>query len=116
MEHTVSRPWAGIGVRIREARVAAGFSQEAFAAEIGTSRRHIMRLERGDHRPGRPMLTRIAAVTGREAKWIDPDAKEEDMQIASALLELLRMHVRDLVRVELELQRGRPAASESGLV
>jgi len=47
------------------------------------------------------MLTRIAAVTGREAKWIDPDAKEEDMQIASALLELLRLHVRDLVRVEI---------------
>ena len=108
-----SRPWAAVGARIRSARLAAGFSQEAFATEVGTSRRHMIRLERGDHRPGRPMLLRIAAVTGREAKWIDPDAKEEDMQVASALLELLRLHVRELV--ELELRRGRrSAASESG--
>jgi transcriptional regulator with XRE-family HTH domain len=95
-------PWAGIGARIRQARLEAGFSQEAFAAEIGTSRRHMIRLERGDHRPSKPMLRRIAEASGREATWIDPDADEEDRQAAVALVELLRLHVRELVRIEVE--------------
>ena len=103
-----SRPWAAVGARIRDARLAAGFSQEAFAEAIGTSRRHVMRLEGGMHRPSRPMLTRIAQATGRDAKVIDPDAKEGDMQVAAMLLELLRVHVREMVRSELS------AISESG--
>lgn len=74
----------------------------------------MIRLERGDHRPSKPLLARIAAATGREAKWIDPDAKEEDMQLASALVELLRLHVRELVRIELEAQRSRLAAAAEG--
>jgi hypothetical protein len=63
-----------------------------------------MRLERGIHRPSKPLLTRIAQATKREPKSIDPDAQEEDMQVAAALLELLRLHVRELVRAELALQ------------
>ena len=63
------------------------------------------------HRPSRPMLTRIAQATGRDPKVIDPDAKEEDMQVASMLLELLRVHVREIVRSELS---AISAAEEGG--
>lgn len=59
------------------------------------------------------MLARIASATGRDPKWIDPDAKEEDIQLASALLELLRLHVRELVRSEL-LEVRLSAAAEGG--
>lgn len=54
---------ARLGLRIRKARVLAGFSQEAFAEKINTSRRHVMRLEKGQHRPSEPMLNRISEVT-----------------------------------------------------
>jgi hypothetical protein len=57
------------------------------------------------------MLRRIAEVTGREPKWIDPDADEEDRQAAAALVEILRLHVRDLVRLEVE--RALQAAKDS---
>jgi putative transcriptional regulator len=94
--------WIAIGTRIRDARRAAGLSQAALAARIGTSRRHMIRLEHGEHRPGRVMLARIAEATGREPEQIDPDAKEEDAQLASMLLELLRLQVREFVRDEMQ--------------
>jgi XRE family transcriptional regulator, regulator of sulfur utilization len=69
--------WIEIGSRIREVRNQAGLSQKALAVKVGTSRRHIIRLERGDHRPTRSMLTRIAKATGQEPSAIDPEADEE---------------------------------------
>jgi transcriptional regulator with XRE-family HTH domain len=95
------KPWVAIGARIRDARLAAGLSQAALAARIGTSRRHVIRLEHGEHRPSPPMLRRIAEATGRETSSIDPDEKEDDMQLASVLIELVRLQVRELVRAEL---------------
>jgi putative transcriptional regulator len=102
--------WIAIGTRIRDARRAAGLSQAALAAQIGTSRRHVIRLEHGEHRPGRVMLTRIAEATDREPEQIDPDTKEEDMQLASALLELLRLQVREIVRDEIRARDVETAA------
>jgi hypothetical protein len=72
----------------------------------------MIRLERGDHRPSKSMLRRIAEATGRETKSIDPDADEEDRQVASALVDVLRLHVRELVRLEVE--RALQAAIEGG--
>ena len=100
--------YIAIGNRIRAARVAAGMSQEQFALAIGSSRRHLIRLERGEHRPGRPLLEQIAAVTGREIGWFDPEAEPHNRQLAMALLDLLHIQVRDLVRAELA------AAAEEG--
>jgi transcriptional regulator with XRE-family HTH domain len=97
-------------MRIREARNDAGLSQKALAVEVGTSRRHIIRLERGDHRPSRSMLTRIAKATGREPSTIDPEADEEaESQVAAVLIDLLRLHVRQVVREELREASGQPA-------
>lgn len=47
------------------------------------------------------MLARIAKATKRETTWFDPDADEEDNQLAVALLALLRLQVREIVRAEL---------------
>jgi len=62
----------------------------------------MIRLEQGDHRPGKAMLRRIAEATGRDPRSIDPDADEEDRQVAFALVEVLRLHVRELVQSEVE--------------
>lgn len=65
-----SRP---INERIRWARTRAGFSQERFATEVGTSRRHVMRWEKGT-KPGPAYARRIADVTGQPADlFLDDD-------------------------------------------
>ena len=50
-----------LAARIREAR--GGVPQDRFADSIGTSRRHLIRLEKGYNRPRAAMLTRIAEAT-----------------------------------------------------
>ncbi len=68
-----------IGQRIRWARTQKSISQERLAAEIGTSRRHMIRIEQGVHRPGPAFLARIAEATDQDpAFFTDEDDAEED--------------------------------------
>jgi len=63
-----------IAARIRRARREGEMTLDGIAATVGTSRQHLIRLERGDHRPRTEMLTRIAAATGRPVEWfVDPE-------------------------------------------
>ena len=40
----------------------------------GVTRQHLIKLERGLHRPGADMLTRYAEATGRQVEWfLDPE-------------------------------------------
>ena len=79
--------------RIKWARERKGFSQEVFAAAVGTSRRHVMRWENSKGhavKPGAEFLARIAEVTGqRPAFFIDDEDDEESspatMDLARAL-------------------------------
>jgi hypothetical protein len=41
-------------------------SQAKLAEAVGTTRRHIIKIENGEHRPGRPLRNRIADVLGVE--------------------------------------------------
>lgn len=54
-----------IAARIRRARRQAGMTLDGLGEIVGTSRHHLIRLERGDHRPRLDMLTRIAEATGK---------------------------------------------------
>lgn len=51
--------------RLKSARLRSGKSQEQIAEEVGTSRRHWIRWERGDHLPTMTFIQRIAAATGK---------------------------------------------------
>ena len=63
-----------IAARIKRARKEAELTLDVLGETIGTSRQHLIRLERGDHRPRPEMLTRIAEATGRSADWfVDPE-------------------------------------------
>lgn len=55
--------------RIRQARKDAGLSHDSLAAAAGTSRQHLIKLEKGQHRPRAGMLTEIAQATGRDVDW-----------------------------------------------
>ena len=65
-------PARAIAARIRTARKEYG-SHDSLAVAVGTSRQHLIKLEKGQHRPGAPMLIRIAAATGREVDWFIED-------------------------------------------
>jgi transcriptional regulator with XRE-family HTH domain len=57
-------PYEDLGRRIRRARERKGLSQENFAPVVGVTRRHLIRIEKGRHWPGGPLLARIADATG----------------------------------------------------
>lgn len=61
-----------IAARIKRARKP--LSHDRLAARVGTSRQHLIKLEKGKHRPRAEMLVRIADATGREIDWfVDPE-------------------------------------------
>lgn len=62
-------PLRQIGSRIRSARKDAELSHDRLAEAVGTSRQHLIALEKADHRPRVEMLTRIAVATGKTPEW-----------------------------------------------
>jgi len=74
-----------IAARIRKARREAELTLDALGLEIGTSRHHLIRLEKGLHRPRAEMLTKIAEATGRHVEWfLDPDLDPSPFQEEAA--------------------------------
>jgi len=73
-------PFADNGAAIRRARKRVGKSQERLAAEIGTTRRHMIRLENGEHLPSGGLRDRIVEATGDASGAIQSsdDEDEED--------------------------------------
>src|SRR6185369_3931795 len=76
---------APLNERIRWARehaTAGRISQERFAAMIGTSRRHLMRIENGStQRPRAALLARIAEASGHGLEFFIDEDDEEDDQV-----------------------------------
>ncbi len=71
------RPWAVQGANLRRARHRTGISQENFAPVVGTTRRHLIRLEKGWHRPSHALLSRIATETKQTVESFGyPDDEE----------------------------------------
>jgi transcriptional regulator with XRE-family HTH domain len=64
-------------------------SQEDFAPLVGTTRRHVIRLENGEHRPSGELRDRIVEVTGTTEQIESSDDEEEDM-----LLEIINSLIR----------------------
>lgn len=65
-------------------------SQQDFAAVLGISRRHQIRLENGEHLPSGELRDRIVALTGTEERIESEDDEDEDAQVQAfiAALEL----------------------------
>jgi transcriptional regulator with XRE-family HTH domain len=68
-----------VGARIKRARKTMdpqprGPSHDTFAGLVGTSRQHLIKLEKAQHRPGAEMLLRISEASGRSVDWfLDPE-------------------------------------------
>ena len=85
MTHRIQdAPLRLIAARIRRARRDAELTLDGLAETAGTSRHHLIRLEKGIHRPRLEMLTRIAEATGRQVEWfLDPDLEPSPFQEAA---------------------------------
>jgi transcriptional regulator with XRE-family HTH domain len=88
-----------MGSRIKAARKRAGLSHDRLGALVGTSRQHLIRLEKDLHTPREGMVRRIAEATGQPMSFFeseDDDDEESDL----SLDDLLRLRVRQIIREE----------------
>lgn len=71
-----------IAARVKRARTSAGLSHDALGIEMGgVLRQTLIGYEKGQHRPGLPMLQRIAEATERDPRWfVDPEIDESPFQ------------------------------------
>ena len=68
-------PGVLIAGRIKRARKEFG-THDQLAAELGTNRSHLIKLEKALHRPRAETLLKIAAATGRPVDWfLDPEVE-----------------------------------------
>ena len=62
-----------ISSRLRRARLDAGLSHDRLAEAVGTTRSHLIKLEKGVHAPRERMLLRISEATGKPVEYFrDP--------------------------------------------
>ena len=97
-----------IGLRIRQARKQAGLSHDRLGELVGTSRQHLIKLEKGKHAPREALLQRIAEATGKKMAFFLQDEGDEEEDGESDMAGRLMETLRALVRAELA------AATEKG--
>ena len=90
-----------VGRQIRKARKHAGLSHDRLAAAIGTSRQHLIKLEKGIHLPRPELLAAIARETGKTEAFFEGDSDDdEESDVVVALFDA----VRQIVRAEMQTQ------------
>jgi transcriptional regulator with XRE-family HTH domain len=91
-----------VGGRIRWARARKNLSHDALAAQVGSSRSYLIRVEKGIHMPSIELRARIAVATDQPADLFqngDSDDEEEAELVRDlvAVLRKLISHERVLV-------------------
>jgi transcriptional regulator with XRE-family HTH domain len=89
-------------MRIRQARKQAGLSHDRLGELVGTSRQHLIKLEKGRHAPREELLQRIADATGKTMAFFTQDEDEDEDDGEGDLAIRLVETIRALVRAELQ--------------
>lgn len=95
-----------VGFKIRQARLEARLTLDQLAERTGTSRQHLIKLEKGVHTPRGRMLHAIAQATGKPVEFFDADDEEESPSMENVLLEIARAHA-ELSRLVLAMETRR---------
>jgi transcriptional regulator with XRE-family HTH domain len=105
-----------IGIRIRAARKQAGLSHDRLGALVGTSRQHLIKLEKGQHAPREETLRRIAVATGKSVSFFlaDENDEEDEAEPVALLIQAIRALVRDEVRAQPAASRSVGGAGDTG--
>jgi transcriptional regulator with XRE-family HTH domain len=110
MEEAAEKDLTGLGARIREARMAAGLTQDELSDLVGVGMRQIQYYEAGTSNPYRT-LRRIAEATNRSVGWfLHGDAPTE--LAAEALAQRLEALEASQERVEAALGEQRALLDE----
>lgn len=74
-----------LAARIKMARQRANLTLDRLGEVVGTSRHHLIRLEKGEHKPKPDMARRIAEATGVPIELLqDEDDEESDRAMREA--------------------------------
>ena len=99
---------AGVGLRIRQARIAKGWTQAQLADRLGIQRSSVVRWENGVSVPSRFGVPKLAQVLEHSADWLLAKADEGTAPMATNgscdLLELKRLRS-EIRRLKTELNR-----------
>lgn len=100
-----------LGEKIRWARKRAGLSHDRLGALAGVSRQHLIRLEKGEHRPADELVQRLAEHTGQPVEFFlgspaDRIAAEQRERLAKAMQPVFDGLVDELVSVVREIAKG----------
>ncbi len=69
-----------VGRRVKAARSDANLTLDGLAARVGTTRQHLIKLEKGQHAPRAEMIQKIAEATGKAPSFFSSDEDEEEAQ------------------------------------
>jgi transcriptional regulator with XRE-family HTH domain len=96
-----------LGQRIKWARTSAGFSHDRLVKELGRSNRgHLIKIEKGDHRPRIDLRNAIADATGVPRDlFAEEDDEESDSAVHLAAKGLVSTLLAE-VRRQAEVERG----------
>ena len=89
-----------IGERIAWARKRKGISQVALAEAIGTSQRHISRMESNKHAPRKPMREKLGGVLEQKPEFFSDSDEDEEGDPLPNLDEMLRSYIRRVMHEE----------------
>jgi transcriptional regulator with XRE-family HTH domain len=88
-----------IGRQIRKARLASGLSHDRIAEKAGTSRFHLIKLEKGLHMPSPELLAEIGRATGQPLSFFEDgagDDEDEEADLPTVLQQLVVAITRDV--------------------
>jgi transcriptional regulator with XRE-family HTH domain len=90
-----------LGQRIKWARKRAGLSHDSLVDRVGSTRSHLIKIEKGKvNRPRQELRDRIADATGVPRELFTDEDDEEGDQVKN-LDDFLRVRVRQIMREEM---------------
>lgn len=85
-----------LGARWKWARNSKKLSHDRLAAMAGTTRRHLIRIEKDEvKRPGAELTQRVADATEQPTSLLSPDEEDEEADLALDLMRVLRRVLKD---------------------
>ncbi|HMN68973.1 MAG TPA: helix-turn-helix transcriptional regulator [Bdellovibrionales bacterium] len=91
-----------IGLKIQEARLTKGITQDELAQALGVSRSTVVRWETGRAVPRQIGIPKVAGFLGKDASWLLEGSS--DVTVAGQNVELLRAERRTLKEIRSEVK------------